>query len=86
MPSFHIEHLGADLGDYLREDEAYARSLRIVVEALQQADVARPWLSASTVGAFCQRLAASRAALAVRVASAPAFTAALRLAGCICRR
>jgi NAD kinase len=33
---FHIEHLGADFGDYLREDEAYASSLRIVVEALQQ--------------------------------------------------
>jgi NAD kinase len=33
---FTIEHLGGDFGDYLREDEAYARSLRIVVERLQQ--------------------------------------------------
>jgi NAD kinase len=32
---FYLEHLGADFGDYLRESEAYASSLRIVVEALQ---------------------------------------------------
>lgn len=33
---FYIEHLGADFSDYLRENEAYASSLRVVVEALQQ--------------------------------------------------
>jgi NAD kinase len=32
---FYVEHLGADFGDYLKENEAYARSLRIVVQALQ---------------------------------------------------
>ena len=32
---FYLEHLGADFSDYLRENEAYARSLRVVVEALQ---------------------------------------------------
>jgi hypothetical protein len=32
---FYLEHLGADFGDYLAENEAYARSLRITVEALQ---------------------------------------------------
>ena len=32
---FYIEHLGADLSDYLRENEAYARSLRVTVEVLQ---------------------------------------------------
>jgi NAD kinase len=32
---FYIEHLGADFGDYLRESEAYAASLRGVVETLQ---------------------------------------------------
>lgn len=32
---FYIEHLGADFSDYLRENEAYAASLRVVVEALQ---------------------------------------------------
>lgn len=32
---FYLEHLGADFGDYLREDEAYSRSLRITVDALQ---------------------------------------------------
>jgi NAD kinase len=32
---FYIEHLGADFGDYLREDEAYSRSLRVTVDALQ---------------------------------------------------
>lgn len=32
---FYIEHLGADFSDYLRENEAYSSSLRIVVEALQ---------------------------------------------------
>jgi NAD kinase len=32
---FYLEHLGADFGDYLRENEAYASSLRVVVEALQ---------------------------------------------------
>jgi NAD kinase len=34
---FYLEHLGADFADYLREDEAYSRSLRVTVEALQ------PW-------------------------------------------
>lgn len=32
---FYLEHLDADFGDYLRENEAYACSLRVVVEALQ---------------------------------------------------
>lgn len=32
---FYLEHLGADFGDYLAENEAYARSLRITVQALQ---------------------------------------------------
>jgi NAD kinase len=32
---FYVEHLGADFSDYLRENEAYASSLRIVVESLQ---------------------------------------------------
>lgn len=32
---FYIEHLGADFSDYLRENEAYAQSLRQVVEVLQ---------------------------------------------------
>ena len=32
---FYLEHLGADFGDYLREDEAYSRSLRITVAALE---------------------------------------------------
>jgi NAD kinase len=32
---FYLEHLGADFSDYLRENEAYASSLRVVVEALQ---------------------------------------------------
>lgn len=32
---FYVEHLGADFGDYLAENEAYARSLRVVVQALQ---------------------------------------------------
>lgn len=32
---FYIEHLGADFSDYLRENEAYAHSLRQVVDALQ---------------------------------------------------
>jgi len=32
---FYIEHLGADFADYLRENEAYVRSLRQVVDALQ---------------------------------------------------
>jgi NAD kinase len=32
---FYLEHLGADFSDYLRENEAYATSLRVVVEALQ---------------------------------------------------
>lgn len=32
---FYIEHLGADLSDYLRENEAYARSLRVAVDVLQ---------------------------------------------------
>jgi NAD kinase len=32
---FVVEHLGADFGDYLAESEAYARSLRITVQALE---------------------------------------------------
>jgi hypothetical protein len=32
---FYVEHLGADFGDYLRENEAYATSLRVTVEALE---------------------------------------------------
>lgn len=32
---FYVEHLGADFGDYLQENEAYASSLRVVVESLQ---------------------------------------------------
>lgn len=32
---FYIEHLGADFSDYLLENEAYAQSLRQVVEVLQ---------------------------------------------------
>lgn len=32
---FYVEHLGADFGDYLQENEAYARSLRSTVQALQ---------------------------------------------------
>ena len=32
---FVVEHLGADFGDYLAESEAYARGLRIAVQALQ---------------------------------------------------
>jgi NAD kinase len=32
---FYLEHLGADFTDYLRENEAYAASLRTVAEALQ---------------------------------------------------
>lgn len=32
---FYLEHLGADFSDYLREDEAYSRSLRVTVDALQ---------------------------------------------------
>lgn len=32
---FYLEHLGADFGDYLREDDAYSRSLRVTVDALQ---------------------------------------------------
>jgi len=32
---FYVEHLGADFGDYLKENEAYASSLRITVEALE---------------------------------------------------
>ena len=33
---FYLEHLGADFGDYLQEDEAYSRSLRVTVVALQR--------------------------------------------------
>lgn len=33
---FYIEHLGADFSDYLLENEAYSRSLRIIVEILQK--------------------------------------------------
>ena len=32
---FYVEHLGADFGDYLAENEAYARSLRVTVQALE---------------------------------------------------
>ncbi|MBT9508254.1 sugar kinase [Rhodoferax sp.] len=32
---FYVEHLGADFGDYLVENEAYARSLRITVQTLE---------------------------------------------------
>lgn len=32
---FYVGHLGADFGDYLAENEAYARSLRVAVEALE---------------------------------------------------
>lgn len=32
---FYIEHLGDDFTDYLKENEAYAASLRVVVEALE---------------------------------------------------
>lgn len=32
---FYLEHLGADFTDYLRENETYASSLRVVVESLQ---------------------------------------------------
>lgn len=32
---FYVEHLGADFGDYLQENEAYARSLRITAQALE---------------------------------------------------
>ena len=32
---FYVEHLGADFSDYLRENEAYAASLRVAVQALQ---------------------------------------------------
>lgn len=32
---FYVEHLGADFGDYLAENEAHARSLRITVEILE---------------------------------------------------
>lgn len=32
---FYVEQLGADFGDYLAENEAYARSVRITVQALE---------------------------------------------------
>jgi len=32
---FYVEHLGADFGDYLAENEAYSRSLRVTVQALE---------------------------------------------------
>lgn len=32
---FYIEHLGADFSDYLLENEAYAKSLSMIVEVLQ---------------------------------------------------
>jgi NAD kinase len=32
---FYVEHLGADFSDYLQENEAYAASLRVTVQALQ---------------------------------------------------
>lgn len=34
---FYIEHLGADLTDYLRENAAYSKSLQITVQALHEA-------------------------------------------------
>ncbi len=33
---FYVEHLGADFGDYLAENEAYAQALRAVTQALQR--------------------------------------------------
>ncbi len=33
---FYIEHLGADFGDYLMENEAYSHSLRVAVQTLQE--------------------------------------------------
>jgi NAD kinase len=32
---FYLEHMGADFSDYLLESEAYTRSLRVTVEAMQ---------------------------------------------------
>jgi NAD kinase len=32
---FYVEHLGADFSDYLKENEAYAASLSVTVQALQ---------------------------------------------------
>jgi NAD kinase len=32
---FYLEHLGADFADYLRENEAYTSSLRVLVQTLQ---------------------------------------------------
>ena len=32
---FYVEHLGADFGDYLAENEAYARSLKTAVQAME---------------------------------------------------
>jgi len=32
---FYVEHLGADFGDYLRENAAYAKGLQVTVAALQ---------------------------------------------------
>ena len=32
---FYVEHLGADFGDYMQEDTAYAHSLQLVLTALQ---------------------------------------------------
>lgn len=32
---FYIEHLGADFSDYVKENAAYAQSLRVTVDALQ---------------------------------------------------
>lgn len=32
---FYVEHLGADFGDYLTENEAYARSLRVTAQILE---------------------------------------------------
>jgi NAD kinase len=34
---FYIEHLGADLSDYLQENAAYAKSLQIAVKAVHEA-------------------------------------------------
>lgn len=33
---FYVEHLGADFGDYLAENEAYAQALRIATQVLQR--------------------------------------------------
>jgi len=32
---FYVEHLGADFSDYVAENEAYSRSLRVAAQALE---------------------------------------------------